>query len=140
MGFKLPSTTIVIDFPDGHELHGVEVYTRSVPLGSYLELSKLARTADGTGENSITALEELIVQFADVALKRWNLEDDTGEVPASAAGLRSLDMRYAMAIITAWLAASGGEVPAPLEQTSSAGEQSAVPLPPMEVASTSPPS
>lgn len=140
MGFKLPSTTILIDFPDGHELHGVEVRTRSVPLGTYLELSKLARVADAGGDEAIGALEALIGQFADVALKGWNLEDDDGEVPASAAGLRSLDMRYAMAIITAWLAASGGEVPAPLERTSPAGAPSEVPLPPMEVVSGSPPS
>jgi hypothetical protein len=139
MGFRLPNTLITIDFPAGHELHGLEVHAGSVPFGTYLELAGLANTAFGSGQESIAALGKLVEGFAVNALRGWNLEDDHGApVPCTFEQLCKLNARHALAVITAWLSAAGGEVPAPLGQPSSGGVPSVVELPPMELPSGSP--
>lgn len=138
MGFTPKSARITIDFPPDHELHGLEVVTRSVPFGTFLELSTLADGADGEGVEAIVAMSRLVSEFADKALRSWNLDDEDGaHVPEGVDGLRGLDTRHVLAIIGAWLRAAGGEVPAPLGATSPGGAPSVVPLPPMEVSSTS---
>jgi hypothetical protein len=133
MGFEFPSTIITIDFPAGHELHGLEVRTKSVPFGTFLELSSLAGSAGEAGDGALKAMARLVDDFAASAFLGWN-----SDVPATAAGLRSLDTRHVLDVIGAWLRAAGGEVPAPLGQPSSAGGLSVVELPPMELPSVSP--
>lgn len=132
MAFTFPTTTITIDFPTDHELHGLEVKTSSVPFGTFLELSSLAGAGTGDGTEALVAMNTLVEQFATVALRGWN-----ADIPADAAGLRSLDTRHVLEVVGAWLRAAGGEIPAPLEQPSPGGGPSEVPLPPMELASTS---
>jgi hypothetical protein len=134
MGFEFPSATITLDFPPGHELHGLEVQTRSVPFGTFLQLSSLAGGADGAGQGleAIRSMDRLLTEFAAHAFKGWN-----AAVPATADGLRTLDTRHVLEIIGTWLRAAGGEVPAPLGQPSPAGGLSEVELPPMELPSAS---
>jgi hypothetical protein len=138
MGFTPRSARITIDFPEDHELHGLEVVTTSVPFGTFLDLSTLADGASGDGVEAMQAMARLISEFADKALRSWNLDDENGQhVPEGVDGLRSLDTRHVLAIVGAWMRAAGGEVPAPLGATSPAGGPSAVELPPMAPLSAS---
>lgn len=130
MGFTPPSTVYVLDFTDT-ELDGLTVRAAGVPLGTLLELSGLADLAEpatrgssaAAGQKAIAALGQLIEGFAKV-LREWDLQDHNGEdVPADAAGLRTLEMRHVMLLISTWIKAAS-EVPAPLEQPSTDGGQS----------------
>jgi hypothetical protein len=78
----------------------------------------------------------------------WNLDEDvlddegveTGEVvavPPTAAGLRSQDLPFVMAVFGAWSEKVSG-VAAPLDETSPSGGLSEVPPLPMEPLSESP--
>jgi len=144
-GFTPKRTVYTLDFTDT-ELDGLMVQARSVSVGTLLEFTAMADLAERlTGEAADQAVEglevmrvvgELLFSFADV-LKGWNLTDDDGnDVPATLEGLRTLEFRHAMAIITTWTRAAS-DVPAPLSNGSNAG----VPPPglsiPMDVSSAS---
>lgn len=135
MGFTPPTSLFVLDFPEGDELHGLTVKARSVSVGTFLELARLQDSASEGGQESLDAVNRLFDAFGG-ALRSWDLQDDDGQdVPADADGLRTLELRHAMSVISAWMGGMS-QAPAPLAESSPAGAPSAVPLPPMELAST----
>jgi hypothetical protein len=98
------------------------VRAKSVPLGKFLDLTKLAELQGGTaGPEEMDQLRELFSGFAD-ALLSWNLEDETtGEpVPATLDGLLAQEFDFVLQIVMAWLDAISG-VAAPLAKPSPAG-------------------
>jgi hypothetical protein len=143
-GFTPKRTVYTLDFSDT-ELDGLQVQARSVSVGTLLEFTSMADLAERlTGEQAgqadglevMRVVGDLLASFAEV-LRGWNLLDDNGnDVPATLAGLRTLEFRHAMAIITTWTRAAS-DVPAPLSNGSSGG----VPPPglsiPMDVSSPS---
>jgi len=136
VGFTPPSTVYTLDFPEGDELHGLTVTAKSVSVGTFLRLARLQDTAGGSGVEAIAAVDGLFDAFGK-SLREWDLQDDDGQpVPATADGLRTLELRHAMSVIAAWMGGMA-QVPAPLAETSPAGGPSEVALPPMELGSPS---
>lgn len=146
MGFQPPRKTYVLDF-EGTELDGLEVKARSAPLGMMLELGGLADGFQGVPDvedveampeaeqvkmvrGSMDALRSIVELYAQV-LVSWNYEDPDGEqVPATVAGMLTLDPGHMMMIIQAWRQAVVA-VPPASAPTSSAGALSEVPPLPM---------
>jgi hypothetical protein len=135
VGFTPKRTVYTLDF-EGTELDGLIVKARSVSVGTLLEFTAMADLAERlTGDGAAQAAEgvevmrvvgDLLGSFADV-LRSWNLTDEDGDdVPPTLDGLRSLEFRHAMTIITAWTRAAS-DVPAPLSSGSSGG------APPLEL-------
>lgn len=132
MAFKVGQKVYRLVFEDG-DLAGLEVRTRSLPLGALLDLTKLAAFAGKPqlAAEDMAEAEKLFEMFAD-ALLSWNVEDDGDTpVPATLEGLRRLDFGTVIKLITEWIEAVAG-VPAPLPQTSSDGQLSLEASMPME--------
>jgi len=111
MGYRRESRRITLDFADP-EFNGLEVVTRSVPLGTFLAM------LDSSSDSAKTA--QLFQDFAENALIEWNLEDDNGPVPPTLAGMKAQDTDFMLSIVKAWLDAIG-TASAPLVGASSNG-------------------
>lgn len=107
MGFTAPRRTMRLMFTDP-SYAGLEVTTAVAVLGTLDEAAGLAHIdPQAVSSEDMARVDRLITAFA-AALKSWNLEDDTGApIPATEAGVRSLDLPFAMQLIGAWLEAAG---------------------------------
>jgi len=159
MGFKREAKQYKLKFADA-EYEGFECRLRSLVLDDFLYLTNTAQQQAG-GQVSARPMLEMLAEN----LVGWNLEDDSGPVPAVLAqctvsgldvpenghcaahaedakrctvtGLLGQDLGFAMDIIGAWMQAMGG-VSGPLRPTSSDGKPSLEASMPMEVSSPSP--
>jgi hypothetical protein len=127
VGFQRPHYRLL--WPDGHELHGLEVVTKGLSIG---DLKLVAGLAPGAGvRTSVDDLDPLLDVFAR-SLISWNFEDENGvPVGTSREDLARQDMRLLMPIVMTWI----GEVstiPAPLSRASSDGERFPTDSIPME--------
>jgi hypothetical protein len=126
-GYKREKKVYTLVFDDA-EFEGLEIKTRSISLGKYLEMQTLI-DSELNREN----IDKLFGEFAGILLS-WNLEDDDGPVPITVEGLYSQDLDFVKAIIDAWRDAMVG-VHAPLPQSSPGGEPSPEASIPMEALS-----
>lgn len=118
-GFRPPpKRTATLKFTDG-DYAGAEVVCS---LGGSVDLV-LALSA-GTG--GVEGMAALLDRFGREVLLSWNIKDDDGPVPPSGAGLRSQDLDFSQAVVSAWLDAKAG-VDGPLGPESSNGNTSAEP-------------
>lgn len=109
MGFKV-GRTFVLDFT-GTELDGAEVTFRSCSIGDLQDLY----AADGVAGPDGEAVK--VARF----LVKWNLEDQDGApIPATAAGLLSLEAPAYRLVVGEWMKATKG-ITAPLDHRSNAG-------------------
>ncbi len=142
---RLKRTVYTLDFADT-ELDGLTVKATGAPIGTLLDLIGMidlaerlgaSTTADAeAGPEALRAVGELLAGFAKV-LRSWDLEDDDGTaVPATLEGLRTLEMRHAMLVISTWAGAASA-VPAPLSSGSSGGQPPPELSIPMELGSPS---
>lgn len=117
MGFVPPTTGVKLTF-DGSMYEGLEVTMDAVSTGTVLDIME---NFDAAKSGDTAAFKSLLDGFSG-ALESWNIEDRrTGEpVPATLAGLRTLDFTLAMAVIGAWLG-TVSEAPPPLPNGSSSG-------------------
>src|ERR1700704_5773047 len=79
----------VLTWPDGHELAGLEVTTKGLPVKKLFELVQLSGQLTGEGDvaTKVAVADELFAGFA-ARLVSWNLEDDDdAPVPATLAGV-----------------------------------------------------
>lgn len=115
MGFKPSRKVFVLEFRDS-DLEGLEIRAHCAQLWV----------------GDLDTDTEMAKAFAEYLIS-WNLDHPiTGEpVPATAEGVASLPFDTMLPILRAWCR-SWREVPAPLDQRSSGGEQSAAPPIPME--------
>lgn len=121
MGYRRPAKTYRLTFED---MPGFEVTVTSCPLGQVLGLLSMVKE-DGKGfdTHDVARLDELFATFG-ACLKEWNLETEGGEpVPATVDGLKGQDLEFVLELVMAWLEAVVN-VPAPLKQKSSSGDQS----------------
>lgn len=135
MGYTRTRATITVTWPEGDDLHGLEVVTRSLSLGTYLSLI-------GMGEVDRSGLKDMIAEFAN-SLVSWNLTDPDGEpVPATQAAALAEDHALMLAICSRWMDTLHGrdKEAGPLDQPSPGGEPSLEASIPMETVSPSPPS
>lgn len=115
MGYRRESRRITLDFVDP-ELNGLEVVTRSVPLGTFLAM--LDSSSDAT------KTMQLLQDFAANALVEWNLEDEAGKpVEPTLAGMKTQDTDFMLTIVRTWLEAIG-TASAPLVVASNNGSTS----------------
>lgn len=137
-GFRRQRRQFRLRFEDDSQgLLGLVATVNSVSVGSMLELVELADMADEVTVEGLKAVGDLFAMFAG-ALVEWNLEEEDGTpVPTTVAGVKSLDMDQAMALVKKWMEAAAG-VAGPLGPTSTGGEPSAVLDLPMEPLSESP--
>jgi hypothetical protein len=123
-GFKRKLYTVT--WPEGHELHGLEVTTKGLSIG---KLAGLIRASQEIGraqdtDAKIAAGDRLLEGFAS-RLVSWNLEEDDGTpVPATAEGVADQDMQLMMELITGWMDAVAS-VDTPLPQPSPNGATTA---------------
>jgi hypothetical protein len=114
------------DDPDNE---GVVIRARSVPLGRFLSLLKLAAAIDDpstVGGESALAITGLFEGFAE-ALVEWNLddrlEDEIVEVPATYEGMLTQDTDFMLQVVMTWMEVIG-DVDGPLGPASSSGKPS----------------
>lgn len=116
MGFRTPDYRLI--WPEGHELHGLEVTTSGLSIGDLRTVSGLAPTAARSA--SVDDVEPLLEVFAR-ALVAWNFEDKDGNpVGTSLADLRQQDMRVLMPVIMTWVS-EVSTIPDPLPKPSGDG-------------------
>ncbi len=92
MSFKIETTTMTLILDD---YDGAEVVCKSnVSLGDMLHLRDLGSTEEG--------LKDAYTNFAESVLISWNIEDESGAVPANAKGLMKLPTAMAAQILSTW--------------------------------------
>jgi hypothetical protein len=114
MGFKYEPRLTKITFPEGDELHGLELRVKSVPLGKFFEIAKMR-------DNMEESAEEVFGLFSS-SIVDWNLEDDEGnKVPSNVEGILDLDSNFSLKLLDFWMRAIV-TVPAPLLNSSNGGK------------------
>ena len=89
------------------------------PMSLYFEFQRFTDPdADARG---------ILEKFARELLIEWNLEDDNGPVPATPEAFIEQPLALASALLQKWTEVAV-EVPAPLDEPSPNGAQSAAPL------------
>jgi hypothetical protein len=140
MGFEAPGTGNKLDFT-GTRYEGLEVKVDSVPLGLLTAIIEdySALTAGNVDmTKALPVVLKLLDQFGKV-LESWNVTRRGEPVPATAEGLRSLDLAFAMAIVGAWVTGTA-QAPDPLPGSSESGGSSPEELAAMAALSSSLPS
>jgi len=97
MPYKLGATEEQLDFSAKPSLDGLEVRVNAdVPLSTFFDLQIWLSSGDAM------QMRDAFVLFGQKILLSWDLEDDDGQVPADGAGMLSLPMSLAMAILEGW--------------------------------------
>ena len=119
MGYKRKSKQFHLKFVDP-EFDGLDVLTRSMGLGKFLEMEKIAkRLKDKQAQGD--EINWMFDEFSKTLIN-WNLEDDDDlPVPATFEGLKTQDIDFVKSIIDAWMKAMVA-IPAPLPESSNDGE------------------
>lgn len=103
MGYRKPRKLYHLVWPEGHELHGLELEMRGLSIGQLTSLS--ARLGSVTGAQDMAAqYGEVFALFAS-KLVSWTLEDDDGPVPATAEGVAAQaddDPMFMISLVMAW--------------------------------------
>lgn len=98
MGFKVGLRVLNLQF-ENDELEGLEVRARSLSIGRLLEVAKLHdQVKSDVGDEALMELFKVFEQ----SLVSWNLEDESGPVAQTAAGLLTLDTSLALMIVMTW--------------------------------------
>jgi hypothetical protein len=140
-GFRPKRRVYVLDFTGDSELDGAIIRARGTSLGAVLGLGEMAEslrtvgpavTAGGDPDAQAEALPAALKALEGVfepflgALVSWNLVDDAGApLPATRAGLLTLEPSHVMRIVTAWQKAVS-DVPDALGKALTSGSPSVV--------------
>ncbi len=115
---------------------GLQVTCKSLSIGSFLKIAKLAGGIDATNPESLKAVGELFDMFSK-ALVSWNVVDDDGApVPTTVAGIETQDLDFILETVMAWVSAIADVAP-PLPAASNSGATAQVPSLPMAPLSAS---
>lgn len=122
MGYQ--RSTLKLKWPEGHELHGLEVRMRRLNVGRLADVQDMADSLGGGGQGvaeQLRAITDVITQ----GLLGWNLElEDSTPVPADEDGVADQDFGMLVAILTAWLRVATS-IPLDLSAPSSPGDSNA---------------
>jgi hypothetical protein len=131
MGYKAKAKTILVQFEEGHEYHGLEVRLRGMSIGEYLEFTGY----DGGDGETVGGLIARVGKH----LESWNLEDQNGTaLPATAEAMQAQDHELVLAIANAFMETlQGVHKSDPLPESSPSGGPSLVESVPMEALSGS---
>jgi hypothetical protein len=115
-----------LKWPEGHELHGLEVTTKGVSVRKAFELDTLMDSLAGEGstESKVEIADRLFAEFAE-RLISWNLEEDDGTpVLPTLAGVQDQDQGFMLGLIGTWIGAVTS-VDIPLPEGSANGQSPA---------------
>jgi hypothetical protein len=96
-------TALTLTWPEGHQLHGLEVKCRR-PRIEQIERAEtvLAATPEAQMRSS-KELRDLLRETVGAALIRWEYTDEDGRaVPPTADGFASIDIEAQLMILTEW--------------------------------------
>lgn len=114
----------VIEFPEGHELHGLVVKARR-PRIEQIEVVEGIQTEDRSAVAA--SFKPIIRGVFGPALISWNyVNEDGDEVPATPDGFASIDVEAQMSIINGWI--DDAQVSTDLGKESDSGRSSRVPV------------
>lgn len=102
MGFEVQETRARLQFTDP-SFNGLEVVCALIPLD---ELAAAASLADVDSDNVTPADLMKVQQLRDAfagALRSWNLTRKGKPVPATLAGVKSLDLVFVLQLIEPWI-------------------------------------
>lgn len=139
MGLKVNRKVYRLKWPEGHDLHGLEIDAYSPPIGQLLEMGRLAgvvQSAQKTGGVPLDEVNTLLDTFV-AHVKRWNLEDEDGaHVAEDRAGLELLNLEQVLEAVLAW-ARAVSQVPGPLGRPSTPSGIPKIPMEPLTAAHAS---
>lgn len=130
-GYEQPRKVLDLTV-EGHP--GLTVQARSVSMGQVIDLSASIEArifGPAIPPEDLPHLKKVLDAFG-AALVGWNLTDGGTPVPATRAGLRTLDHALFRRLVLAWIDAMV-TVPAPLDPPSADGEPHPEQSIPMEV-------
>ncbi len=130
MGFQRKQYKLM--WPEGHELHGLEVTVGGMSVDELGTLSGMRDRAEGA--KSFEQVDEMLKIFAH-HLRSWNYEDDGVPIETTVEAIKAkADFREVLQVMLSWME-EVSDVPRPLAKSSTSGERFQVELPPMEVLS-----
>lgn len=134
MGYKRARKRYRLTFEDP-ELEGLEVVMGSLSISEFMELTSAVGGVSAESADGVTGLLE---KFASRIIS-WNLEDDDDQpVPADFDGVKTQELGFVMAIVTAWMDAIANVDPTSRASANGTGTFPEVSLP-MEPLSASRP-
>lgn len=132
MGYRSSRDIYKLVWPEGHDLHGLEIRARSCPIGEMFELNRLSQKLTG-GAPDMDSFGRVLDIFAK-AIVRWNLEDVNGnDVAPGRAGLDELSTAELLAVVTVW-AQTITQVSTPLARRSTPNGIQEIPMEPTTAA------
>lgn len=132
MGYKYSPKVQRIRFDETHEFAGLEMTVRSMPMGKFLRLLKMAemRSQTPTAED-LEQTNDFFNLFGQ-NLVSWNMTDEEDNpVPATPDGVATLDFPFVTRLVMEYIDAVAG-VATPLGGNSNSGATSQAPSIPME--------
>jgi hypothetical protein len=120
MGFQRKQYRL--KWPEGEELHGLEVVTAGLSIGDLEAVAAMRQEAEGA--TSFDRIMPMLEIFAK-SLISWNYEGSDGTPIGTQAEdiKRDADARDIIPVILAWVG-EVGDIPAPLTKASDSGQQS----------------
>ncbi len=102
MSFK--RKPLVLQWPEGHELHGLVVVCRRPSIE---QVDRAETIFEGGESHKAAAVAEAIRTTVGACLISWNYTDESdSEVPATPDGMASLDLAAQMEILGKWIEGS----------------------------------
>jgi hypothetical protein len=109
-----------ITFPEGHDLHGLEVYAKRARVEHIEAVQSISGETDDSVRDSVAPAVDMFAH----ALIGWNYVDETDtEVPATPEGFRSIDLEAQIHILHGWVRAAS-EISPDLGKESGSGHRS----------------
>lgn len=120
MGFQRKQYRL--KWPEGEELHGLEVVTAGLSIGDLEAVAAMRQDVEGA--TSFDKIMPMLEIFAK-SLISWNYEASDGTPIGTQAEdiKRDADARDIIPVILAWVG-EVGDIPAPLTKASDSGQQS----------------
>ena len=140
MGYKPGRKVYHLKFDEAHELHGLELKVKSIPMHEFADLSALADKAQSPTATAAEAESQIdtLYNFFLASLVWWNVEDEDDQpVAMTVESLKAhLDFEFVIQVILAWMTEIAS-VAAPFVASSNSGGTSVAPSLPMETLSPS---
>jgi hypothetical protein len=138
MGYRAKRKIIVLQWPEGDDLHGLEVRARSQSMAELLDLTDQIALLESGGLAALSKVRGLITEFVD-HVDSWNLEHEDGTLTAmTTEDFLSHDPTLVIEMVLAW---AEGVVTIrksdPLDPSSTNGTPSALSSVPMASTSAS---
>ena len=102
MGYRAKRKVIVLQWPEGDDLEGLEVRARSLSMAELLDLGDQIAALESGGLAVLGKVRGLISQFAE-HLESWNLEDEDGApAPRTVEAVLGQDPGTVIEMVLAW--------------------------------------